>query len=53
MKILDRIIEEHPEYLYKKEIFSDVSDETVHDSSERSGYFIIKARSTEQLLPFI
>lgn len=53
MKILDRIIEEHPEYLYKKEIFSDVSDDTVHDSSERSGYFIIKARSTEQLLPFI
>ena len=53
MKILDRVKEEHPEYLYKEEIFSDVSDETVHDSSERSGYFIIKARATEQLYPYI
>lgn len=53
MKILDRVKEEHPEYLYKEEIFQEVSDDTVHDSSERSGYFIIKARATEQLYPYI
>ncbi len=49
--VLEQVKREHPEYLVRMELQD--GDEPVTDSSSRHGYFLMKADSREDLLPYL
>lgn len=49
---LQRLLDEHPKYLVRKDI-SEITDGKIMDSSERFGYFLMKGPSREALLPYL
>ena len=49
---LDRLLNEHPEYLVRKDI-KEVTKDLVSDSSKRHGYFLMKGPSRDMLLPYL
>lgn len=49
---LQRLLDEHPKYLVRKDI-REITDEKIMDSSRRFGYFLMKGPSREALLPYL
>lgn len=50
-EVLEKLRREHPEYLVRCEVHD--TSEAVHDSSDRHGYFLMKADDREALLPYL
>ena len=51
IEAFQKLQREHPEYIVRYEIHD--SEEEVHDSSDRHGYFLMMAEGREDLLPYM
>ena len=49
--VFERLKKEHPDYLVRFEL--EESSQAVHDSSDRHGYFLMKADTREALMPYL
>lgn len=52
LEILEKIKREHPRYLVEEDVH-DITEKEVADSSMRFGYYLLKAETAEELLPYL
>ena len=52
LKILEKVKQEHPEYLCDSSV-EPISDQEVTDSSSRFGYYLMSAPSIQDLIPYL
>lgn len=52
VKVLEQLMEEHPEYLVQKDV-KDIHEGEVTDSSNRFGFFMMCAETIEEIMPYM
>lgn len=52
IEVLEKIKREHPRYLVEEDVH-DITEKEVADSSMRFGYYLLKAETAEELLPYL
>lgn len=52
VNVLNKLKQEHPEFIVREDV-QPVTEDVVTDSSSRFGYFLMKANSLEDLIPYM